>query len=168
MSVAPPARRTVTEIWRACSASGKREINTYFCPPFVCLSSFVVVINIICVTAPYLELSKSRPVKLLFVIPTTLRQHLIAPNLPVYPINLLPPTVPGSPLFCIFLKGWLCFSNCNCALLLFSNGDCMPTNLFSWHHFDRYRGHVADLSKTKPKRNQTHTNILWDTSFADV
>ena len=47
--------------------------------------------------------------------------------------------------FCIFLKPWLYFSKCNCALLLFPNGDCKHGKLFAcWRDgLDHYRGHTV-------------------------
>ena len=150
MSVAPPALRTVTETWRACSASGKKENHLCF-SSFLQLQFFLKNMTSIFFIRPLPQTSK------IPVPRNTIRQIVIChsnnisflSNLPLYPINLLlllP--VPGSPLFCIFLKpSWLCFSNCNCALPLFSNGDCMQaclaTNFFCWHQFDRYREHIA-------------------------
>ena len=73
MSVAPPALRTVTETWRACSASGKRENHLFF-------SSFLqlhfLMKNMTTLLFSHLKFPKSESpkiqfIKLLFVIPTT-------------------------------------------------------------------------------------------------
>ena len=109
MSAAPPARRTVTETWQACSASGRK--NTFFLPflffsLFCSLSYFAVVEKhdqyTLCHRLPQtFEIPNLHLVKLLFVVPTTLRQH---PNLPLYPINVFPAVLCFSQTLIVFLK----------------------------------------------------------------
>ena len=76
MSVAPPALRTVTETWRACSASGKRENHLFFSSFLQLQFFFWKTWPVYFLFALYLKLPKSQSpeiqfVKLLFVIPTT-------------------------------------------------------------------------------------------------
>ena len=142
MSAAPPARRTVTETWQACFASGRK--NTFFCCLFIFLSFLQPLIFCCCwKTWPIRFLSPSAST---FLNPNpricissncylSFQQHW--GNIPI--CLFIQSTC--SRLFCVFLKRWLCFSNCNSPLLLFSNGDCMPTNCFFSLQFDRYRGH---------------------------
>ena len=149
-SVAPPALKTVIGIWRACFASGK---NFRTILPFI-----VFVKMIVGFTNPQ---SCNHVRELLAVFFVIHRQHFwgllkqvsacsftlaIPSNAPS--ICLFIPSARcflASLQFCIFLKPWLYFSKCNCALLLFSNGDCKHGKLFAcWRDgLDRYKGHTV-------------------------
>ena len=110
MSAAPPARRTVTETWQACSASGRKTTSFFaaflFFSLFCSLPYFAVVEKhdqyTLCHRQPQtFEIPNLHFIKLLFVVPTTLRQH---PNLPLYPINVFPAVLCFSQTLIVFLK----------------------------------------------------------------
>ena len=133
---APPAPRTAIGTWRACSASGKKR-NTMVRMVPVCVCVHQVLF---CFSSKQLS-----------------DLNAVLPNLPVDPTNFL--------LFFFFSNTRrLYFSNCNCALLLFSNGDCMPAStFFCCHEFERCRGHLCRFCMVECRQDQkepkTRTNL---------
>ena len=160
MSAAPPARRTATETWQACSASGRK--TTSFFAAFLFFSLF-------CSLPYFAVVEKHDQYTLCHRLPQTFKSRIcISSNCYLsfqqhwgnIPICLFIQST-CSRLFCVFLKRWLCFSNCNSPLLLFSNGDCMPTNCFFSLQFDRYRGHhIISYRGHHMIRYRGHHNVV--------